>query len=482
MRKNIYPRHCERPTGARQPITKRTGLLPQPYGLLAMTMLAFIAFIFDPAQARDKLLDIQEVTSPGGVKAWLVEDRNVPVIALQFAFKGAGSVNDPPDKQGLARMVSNTMDEGAGELDSQGFQKELRDLSIDLHFNASRDDFSGNVKTLTKNKGRAFELLRLALTSPRFDEEPVARMRAANQSRIRSSLTDPDWIAARQMNDIAFSGHPYAQNSGGTLSSLEKITPEDLKNFHKNLLGKSNLVVAVAGDIGRDDLAALLDNVFGGLPDLRRLDPPPKTSLQNEGSLSVYKKDMPQTYIEMLQPGIGRKDPDYHLAQVMNFVLGSSGFGSRLTEEIREKRGLTYGIGASLMNMRLFDGLSVSTSTENKNVNEVIGLIKAEWNKMKAAPVSAQEISDAQNYLIGALPLSLTSTDAIAGLLLDLQTDDLPIDYLDRREQAIRAATPEEVQRVAKKILDESKIVAVLVGEPEGIKNYKALEKIPNAE
>jgi zinc protease len=167
---------------------------------------------------------------------------------------------------------------------------------------------------------------------------------------------------------------------------------------------------------------------------------------------------------------------------VLNFILGSSGFGSRLTEEIREKRGLTYGIYSSYMDMNYFDGLDISTSTENKNAGEMISLIKAEWKKIKDAPVTATELKDAQTYLIGSIPLALTSTDDIAGLLLSLQLDDLPVNYLEEREAKIRAATTADIQRVAKRILDENKFTAILVGMPEGVTDFKEVSSIPNAE
>jgi zinc protease len=434
------------------------------------------------AFARDAVLNIQEVTSPGGIKAWLVEDHSVPVIALNFGFKGAGTLLDPADKQGLARMVSNTMDEGAGDLDAQAFQKELRDQSISLSFSATRDDFTGSVKTVNDHKDRAFELLKLALTQPRFEAEAIERMREANESRIRSSLSDPDWIAARILNDTIFEGHVYAQNSGGTLSTLKAITAEDIKAFHKNYLGKNNLVVAVAGDVTADELGRALDAVFGDLPVVTLPPVPAVKDQKNTGSVFLYSKDIPQSIIQIVQPGIDHRDPDYHLAQVMNFVLGSSGFGSRLTEEIREKRGLTYGIYSSFMSMRYFDGLSVNTSTENKNAGTMLDLIKKEWATMKAAPITAKELQDAQTYLIGSLPLSLTSTDDIADLMLGLRLDELPIDYLDAREQAIRSATPADILRVATKILDPDKMTVILVGKPEGVPEATTITTIPNAE
>lgn len=450
---------------------------------ILMAFALFMLVLSAPAGAHGNVLDIQEVTSPGGIRAWLVEDHSVPVIALQFSFRGAGAVHDPPDKQGLAQLASNTMDEGAGAFDSQSFQKELRDLSIDLHFTSSRDHFGGVLKTLTKYKGRAFGLLHLALTKPRFDEEPVARMRRANQSRIRRALSDPGWIAARIMNDKAFGDHPYAQNSGGTLSTLENITPQDLHSFTKTL-SRNRLVVSAAGDITAAALGSVLDQIFGALPESGGQDAGPDAVLHNQGKIFVYEKDIPQSVIEIMQPGIDERDPDYHTAQVMNFILGSAGFGSRLMKEIRETRGLTYGIYSGLVNLDRFNGLSVSTSTENANAALMLALIKDEWHKMGEAPPTEEELETAKSYLIGSLPLQLTSTDSIAGLLLALQLDGRTPDYLDKRARNIRAATAKDVQRVAQDLLDAESLITVIVGRPEGLSAARTapVSTLPNVE
>jgi zinc protease len=443
-------------------------------------VLAFSVLSVSAAHARDKLLNIKEVTSPNGITAWLVEDHSVPVIAVEFAFKGTGTAYDPKDLQGLARMASNTMDEGAGSLDAQEFQKELRDLSLTLRFKAGRDQFGGSLKTLTKNKERAFELLNLALTKPRFDKEAVDRMRRANQSRIRSSLSNPKWMAARVLNDKVFEGHPYAMNSGGTLSDLDAITSKELKAFHERAIGKNNLMVSVAGDITEAELGTMLDEIFGDLPDVdvAALEP---IEVQNAGKVFIYEQDIPQSVIEIMQPGISRTDPNYHTAQVMNFVLGSSGFGSRLTEEIREKRGLTYGIYSYLYELNAMQGLAVSTSTAAENVPEMLELIKAEFTTMASAPITDSELSDAQSYLVGSIPLSLTSTNKIAGLMLSLQSDGLPIDYLDQREAAIKAVTVQDIEKVAKDLLKPDNMTMVLVGK-SGVENAITVEDLPNVE
>lgn len=453
---------------------------------LMLSLLVLATPLSGDAEDRVPLLKIQEIKSPGGITAWLVEDHSVPVIAFEYAFRGAGSAQDPSEKQGLARMVSNTMDEGAGDLNAQAFQKELRDRVITLSFGADRDHFNGSLKTLTKNKDRAFELLALALTRPRFDAEAIERMRAANESRIRSSLSDPEWMAARLQNDVAFAGHPYAMNSGGTLSTLPKITAKDLQNFHKAMIGRNNLVIAVAGDITAKELAGQLDTIFGALPEVNTPEVA-DLSIQNQGKTFLYDHDSPQTIVEILQPGIKRDDPAYHTAQVMNFVLGSSGFGSRLTEEIREKRGLTYGIYSGLQTMDHAAALSVSTSTANASVREMLDLIRAEFERMKKSPVSGKELEDAKSYLNGSLPLSLTSTDKIAGLMLALRLDNLPRDYLDIREREIRAVDAGSLQKLAEKLLSPESFVTVLVGRPEGLTaentpNLETVKSLPNVQ
>jgi zinc protease len=454
---------------------------PLFFSLSAFFLLVLLAA--HGARAEDKkILDVKIVTSPGGVSAWLVEDHSLPIISLKFGFRGAGAVNDPAELQGLSIMASNTLDEGAGDYDSQKFQKTLADNSISLGYSASRDDFSGGLRTLSRNKALAFDLLRLSLTQPRFDQEAVDRMREANLSRVRSSLTDPDWVAARLMNDVAYAGHPYALNSGGTLTTLTKITPAALHDFAKQRLTRDRLVVAVVGDIKPEELAADLDTVFGKLPATGALKPVPAAQIQGGGTITLHTMDIPQTVVEMAQPGIDHKDPQFQAAQVMNYTLGGAGFGSRLMNEVREKRGLTYGIDTELVNLELAPTLMVSSATKNQTAKEVLDLVDAEWKKMRETDVTPKELSDAKAFLVGSVPMNLSSTNSIASLMLGLELDGLPPDYLDQRQKAIQALTAKDVRAVAERILTPGKLTTVLVGKPENIEGAKMVGTLPNVE
>lgn len=441
----------------------------------------FLILAGAPALARDRFLDIQDIKTPAGLTVWLVEDHSLPIINLQFMFRDSGTTLDPADKQGLARMLSNTMDEGAGEMDAQAFQKALADHAIDLHFSTSRDGFGGEVETLTRHQDKAFELLRLALNEPRFDDEAIARMRESNLARIRSSMTDPEWMAARIMNDRAFDGHPYGRNSGGTLSSLPKITSDDLRGFVKNL-ARDRLLITVAGDITAADVQKRVDAIFAKLPATTDVPAAPDTVVAHPDTTTLYEQDMPQTIIQIMMPAFGRDDPDYHALQVMNYIYGGAGFGSRLMESAREQKGLTYGIYSGIDTYRHADVLTIGTSTKNESAAEMMDIIRAEMKKMTETPVPDAELADAKSYLIGSLPLSLTSTGKISGIIMNLRAEDLPSTYLDDYAAHINAVTPADIQRVAKRILNPAVMTAVMVGKPVNVNQTIKMDTLPNVE
>lgn len=450
-------------------------------GLLMMTPIGANA---ETAANSTPYLDIQTVHSKSGLKAWLVHDESVPVISMQFAFRG-GSKLDDNETQGLSMMLSHLLDEGAGPYSAAEFQKRLNDRSISLSFGSGRDSLSGNLETLSKYKEEAFALLKTALTKPLFDEESIARIRAANLARIRDSLSDPDWRASRLMLDRAYEGHPYALNSGGSISSLQNITREDLVEAHKNRLTRDRLVIGVSGDITAEELRTLLDLIFGDLPESSGPILIEDTPIQNQEITALHPYETPQTVIQMVWPGVSRKDNDYYDALVLNAAWGGLGFGSMLTEDIREDRGLTYGIHTSLSGLNHAPSLVLRTSTAHDNLPEMLERIETGRQRLLQAPLPNDKLQLAKEYLIGSLPLNLTSNNQVASILLSLQLDHLPTDYLDRREEKIRAVTGETAQAMAQKILNRQPMSA-LVG-PSTVQNYlngdiNIIEDLPNVE
>ncbi|NQZ14914.1 MAG: insulinase family protein [Alphaproteobacteria bacterium] len=450
---------------------------------MKIIIILFIALLFSfPVNAAEKFLNIQEVTSDSGLTAWLVEDHSLPIIAIQFSFLDAGAKNDPANKQGRAKLLSNMLDEGAGELDSQAFQKQLNDHSISLSFSNGRDHFNGNLKTLSRHKEKAFNLLRLALNSPRFDAEPLERMKQANISRIKSSLTNPNWIAARLQNDLVFNDHPYALNSGGTISSLTQLSSNDLKEFKDTFLKKDRLAVGITGDITIEEVKVFLDQVFNDLPSDKGSHQTKKSSPTPKLGHYLYEKDIPQTIVDINFPSFSRQDPDFYAALVFNHILGGGGFGSRLMEKAREDEGLTYGIYSSLSFLDEAQGFSISTSTQSDKVERMMQIIESEIALIKQDGVSEKELTDAKSYITGSLPLSLTSTSKIAGILASLQKNDRSIDYLDNYKKNIETVNANDIKRVASRILNEEKMTALFVGPHAPTTNINKLEALPNVE
>lgn len=441
-----------------------------------MSRFLALLFVLTVAALPAQAVEVKRVVSPLGVEAWLVEDHTNPLLSVSFAFKG-GAIADAPGKAGTAEMLSGLLDEGAGDLPSQEFQRRLEDKAIRLAFDAGRDAFAGTLKTLSKHRIEAFGMLRLALTQPRFEEEPVTRVRAQVLANLARQLRDPDTIASRAWMAQSFPDHPYGTPVEGTPETIKAVTVDDLRGFVRDRFARDNLIVGVSGDVTPEELAPLLDAAFGTLPAKAKPLRVAQTVPAAAGKVFVEIVEVPQSVMLFGQAGIDRRDPDWYAALVMNYVLGGGGFSSRLTEEVRERRGLAYGIHTSLNPMEYADLLIGSSATQNARVAETIAVLREVWTQIQKEGPTPKALDDAKTYLIGSFPLQLTSTGAIAGILVAMQRDQLGIDYLDRRARLIGQVTAEGVRRVADRLLDADKLTVIVVGNPKGLQGALPLSK-----
>jgi len=331
------------------------------------------------------------------------------------------------------------------------------------------DSYGGRVVTLRENLDHAMDLLKTALTQPRFDKEPVERIRSQLLASLRQREEDPNSIAALKLYKSVFGDHPYGRGSKGTLQGMQAVTQDDLKTFTKKRLAKDNLVVGVAGDITPAELKALLDKTFANLPEKAASWQLPDVEQHFSNDLDVYNKPVPQSSILFAQKGIEREHPDFYAAYVLNYILGGGGFASRLYEEVREKRGLVYSVYSYLVNYNDADLWMAGAGTQNARVKETLDVVRAEWQRAATEGVSKQEVMDAKTYLTGSFPLRFKSSDTIAAILVAMQEDNLPINFLEERNKLVEAVTYEDVNRVAKTLLSPEKLKAVVVGQPEGL-------------
>jgi zinc protease len=427
--------------------------------------LPFLALAASAAPAS--ATTIERVVSPGGIEAWLVREPAVPLIAVDFAFSG-GAVQDPAGKSGTAELVASLLDDGVGDFDSNTFHDRLERKAIELNFSAERESLRGSLRTLKENSDEAFEDLRLALTAPRFDAADIELNRAQILSMLRRATTSPSDIANRRWWETAFAGHPYGRPVNGSLESVPTITVDDLKTYTKRVLARGNLKIAIVGDIDAETVKTMLDRVFGALPATPDLTPIEAASPQGLGRRIVVNLDVPQAVVEFGGAGIARKDPDFMAAYVVNHILGGGSFSSRLYQEVREKRGLAYSVYDSLLwldHSALFIG---GTATRDDRTGETLDLIQKEIHRLAEDGPTADELAKAKSYLNSSFALNLDTSSKVAGLLVQLQLDDLGVDYISRRQAMIDAVTLDDAKRVAKRLLDGGLLVTV-VGKPEGL-------------
>jgi len=409
---------------------------------------------------------IERVVSPGGIEAWLVHESAVPLVAVEFAFVG-GAIQDPPGKAGTAFMSASLLDEGAGDLDAKAFHERLERKAVELSFEVDRDALRGSLRTLTENRDEAFDDLRLALTAPRFDPAAVEIIRGQVLSLVRRGATSPTEMARLRWWQTAFADHPYGRPVNGTLESLPAITGEDLKAYARRVLARENLKAAVVGDIDAEAVKPMLDRVFGALPAKAELATIPTVAPRGLGRRVVVKLDVPQAVVTFGGAGIARKDPDFMAAYIVNHILGGGTFSSRLYREVREKRGLAYSVYDNLVwlnHAALFLG---GTATRADRAGETLEVIEKEIRRLAEEGPTELELAKAKAYLNGSFALNLDSSAKIAALLVQLQLDDIGIDYFTRRPALIDAVTLDDARRVAKRLLDGGLLVTV-VGRPEG--------------
>jgi zinc protease len=416
-----------------------------------------------PAQATN----IEKVVSPGGLEIWLVRDATVPLIAINFAFTG-GASQDPQDKPGTANMAVSLLDEGAGDLDDRAFHEALERKAIELNFNVSRDYVRGTLRTLTENQGEAFNLLRLALTAPRFEAAAVERVRSQIFSQLQRRSSSPNDIASRNWWSTAFPDHPYGRPTDGSLDTLPRIAVDDLKSYVQHVFARDTLKIAVVGDLDAATAGRLIDQTFGPLPAKADLRPVPDVTPQGLGRRNVIDLNVPQTVVTYGGPGVQRNDPDFMAAYIDNHILGGGSFSSRLYKEVREKRGLAYGVSTSLVWLHHAAVMLGGTATRSDATGEAIEVIEAETKRMGQEGPTEDELTQAKTYLKGSFALGLDTSSKIASQLVQMQLDNLGIDYIERRPALIDAVTLADTKRVAKRLYDPPLLFTV-VGRPQGV-------------
>ena len=434
-------------------------------GLIVFVTVVILApFLALPVWAEVK---IKQVVSPGGLTAWLVEDQSIPFTALELRFRGGTSL-DAPGKRGAVHLMTGLLEEGAGDLEARAYARALEGLAASFGFDSSSDSVSVSARFLSENRDEALALLRDTLHAPRYDQSAIERVRAQVLSGLRSDAKDPDAIAAATFRRMAFGDHPYGSDGSGTVESVAALSRDDIVAAHRAVFSRENLYIGAVGDITSEELGLLIDDLLGDLP-AKGAPLPGPAMIALTGGVTVVEFDTPQSVALFGHAGIAQEAPDFFAAYVLNQVLGGGSFESRLMTEVREKRGLTYGVYSYLSPRDLAATYRGGVSSANNKIAEAIAVIREEWTKAARDGITQDEMDAAKTYLTGAYPLRFDGNARIAGILVSMQMQDLPIDYIATRNERVEAVTLADVNRVARELLQPGNLRFVVVGKPEGL-------------
>lgn len=433
--------------------------------LVTSIALAFAAIC--AAASGASAMTIEKIVSPSGIQAWLVREHAVPLVALNYSFHG-GSSQDAAAKAGTANLAADLLDEGAGPLDSKAYHERLEAHAIEISFGVGRDYFRGSLRTLNEHRDEAFDLLHLALTAPHFDADAVERVRGQVLAQLRRETTNPNNLASSRWWQTAFPDHPYGRESEGTLDTVPRIGADDLRDYVQRVFACDELIVSIVGDIDADTAGKLIDRAFAGLPKTNNLKPVLAANPVNLGRQIVIDVNVPQAVVNFGGQGIPRHDPDFMAAYIVNHILGGGSFSSRLYKEVREKRGLAYGVSDNLVWFRRAAVVIGGTATRGDRTADALKVIEHEIKRMAESGPTAEELAEAKSFIKGSYALSLDTSSKIAAQLTQIQIDDLGIDYIQRRSALIDAVSIEDAKRVAKRLYGGGLLVTV-AGRPKGL-------------
>ena len=398
------------------------------------------------------LPDYRTVTLPNGLTLLVMEHHELPLVDFRLLVK-AGSAADPAGREGLASMTADLLRQGTKSKSSTEFSEAVDFLGGTLEADADRDRSFVSGEFLSRDFRKGLDLMSQMVLTPGFRQEEIERSRKQRLAEIQQELDDPETIADKRFARFLYGTHPYARSVEGTQRSVPALTREDIVGFYDAHYAPNNAILALVGDVTPEIAVAAARETFGAWArkPVPRTPYPSPPSIKGRRVLVVDKPDVNQSQIRIGTVGIRRSDPAYFPVQVMGTILGG-GFTSWLNQEIREKRGLSYGAGCRV-EARLEPGpLTVSTFTKNETVGQTIKVALDTLARFRDGNLTVDDLRKAQNFRAGQYPLSVETTDQLAAQVADLVFFGLGRDFVDLQIEHIRSVTLEDLQSVAPKL------------------------------
>ncbi len=408
-------------------------------------------------------MEVQSWQTKGGARVMYVHAPQLPMVNLRVMLD-AGSARDG-DLPGQARLLNELLLEGAGKWNADELASELESRGIEVSTHTGRDMAQITLRSLSDKNilTPALDMLAAMLASPRLEEEAIARVKERTLAALRQASQSAEDVADREMMKALYGDHPYAHDPLGTEKSLEKINRETLQVFHQRFYNQANAVVALVGDVDRTQAEILAEHVLAGLPVGEKAPPFPEP---NPKKARALHKDFPasQTHLYLGMLGIHRKDPDYFPLIVGNHILGGSGLTSIMGEEVRNKRGLSYGISSYFSPLRVKGPWMLSAQTKNSQARTTLELMTALLRDFIDEGPTQKQLQAAKKHLAGGFPLRLSSNKKILQQISVMAFYDLPPDWLDTWSSRVEQVTRAQIRRAFRRRMPMKHLLQVSVG------------------
>ncbi|SEP14276.1 M16 family metallopeptidase [Aquisalimonas asiatica] len=430
--------------------------------LLGTAMTLGALALAAPAHAA---LDIQHWTSDDGLDVYFVQSETLPMVDVRLTFD-AGSARDG-DHPGLASLTSNLLSEGAGGLDAGEIARRFEDQGARFSTTSGRDSASISLRSLNEpdTMSAAVEALTMVVREPDFPEAAVDRERRRMLVSLRNSRNDPGSIAREAFWEALYGDHPYASNPGGTEESLEALDRDAVRDFFDRYYVAETASLAIVGDISRAEAEAIADHLGGSLREGERPDPIPEPEPTDKAGETIHIPfSTNQSHVLQGQIGYPRGDDDHFPLYVGNHVLGGSGLVSRLAEEMREERGLSYSVGSRFQPMTRSGPFFVNTQIRADRTEEALEVLDTTVRSLRDDGPGEDELRRAIRNITGSFPLQLDSNRGILGYVAVIGFHDLPLDYLDTFQDNVEAVSADDVRDAMQRRLDPDQFTTVIVG------------------
>jgi zinc protease len=412
-------------------------------------------------------LEAKRSVLKNGLTLLIVERHNLPVVKVAVGIN-AGNLKEPEDKAGLASLTAGLLTEGTKNRTARQISEEIEFVGGSVGAGSGGDYVTVNLSVLKKDIDLGFELLSDIILNPSFPEDELNKKRKRIKGSLKSQEDNPGFVASREFKKAVFGSHPYGRLVTGTAETLDRITRDDLVNYHSTYYVPNYSIMAVVGDVMHEEVEALINKYFTSWKAKQFISPAlPELEKQKKKKTITINRDLTQANVILGHIGVRRGNPDYYTLSVMNYILGGGGFASRLMQNIRDEKGLVYDIHSFFAADKFGGRFRIGLQTKNESANTAIEEILKEMSIIRNNPATDVELSDAKSFLTGSFPMRIETSSRIAGFLVAVEYYGLGVDYIDNYPGYINSVTKEEILRVAKKYLDPENFILVVVADQE---------------